>query len=58
MADWVKAQTAMMVCGFLVADTAFLPHIHMPDGRRVAEAISAPGHALLPPPGKGADATG
>lgn len=48
--DWVKAQTAMMLCGFLDADTAFLPHIHAPDGRRIAEVIAASGSNLLPKP--------
>lgn len=51
MADWIKAQAAMMVAGFLSTDTAFLPHIRMPDGRRVADAIMAADSPLqLPPP--------
>jgi hypothetical protein len=51
LADWIKAQAAMMAAGFTDADVAFLPHIHMPDGRRVAEVISgADGPRLLPPP--------
>lgn len=49
LADWIKAQAAMMVCGFIDADTAFLPHIHTPDGRRVAEVIADGAHKLLPP---------
>jgi hypothetical protein len=53
LADWIKAQVAMMVCGFLDADAAFLPHIHAPDGRRVAEVIAAAGSSLLPPPKAG-----
>lgn len=54
LADWIKAQAAMMVCGFLDADSAFLPHIHLPDGRRVGEAITAPGGPLaLPKPDGG-----
>jgi hypothetical protein len=53
LADWVKAQVAMMVCGFLDTDTAFLPHIHAPDGRRVAEVIASNGTNLLPPPKEG-----
>lgn len=55
LADWIKAQAAMMVCGFLDADTAFLPHIAAPDGRRVIDAIrgSDAGAKLLPPPDKG-----
>jgi len=57
LADWIKAQAAMMVCGFLDADTAFLPHISAPDGRRVIDAIkdSAAGTKLLPPPNGGAN---
>jgi hypothetical protein len=45
----------MMACGFLDTDTAFLPHIHAPDGRRVAEVIASNGANLLPPPKGGAD---
>lgn len=56
LADWIKAQAAMMVCGFLDTDTAFLPHIAAPDGRRVIDAIrdGAGGAKLLPQP-KGHD---
>lgn len=51
LADWIKAQTAMMICGLMDADTAFLPHIHAQDGRRIAEVIAGPaGQNLLPPP--------
>lgn len=51
LADWIKAQAAMMAAGFIDADTAFLPHIHMPDGRRVVEAVAGPdGPLRLPPP--------
>ncbi|MDP0929034.1 hypothetical protein Q0601_17755 [Paracoccus onubensis] len=58
MADWIKAQAAMMAAGFLNTDTAFLPHIHLPDGRRVGDAItSTDGPLRLPPPEvKGGDA--
>jgi hypothetical protein len=55
LADWIKAQTAMMAAGFLSADTAFLPHIHAPDGRRIADVIASSGSNLLPPPDKGAE---
>lgn len=51
MADWIKAQAAMMAAGFLDTDTAFLPHIHLPDGRRVGDAIiSSDGPLCLPSP--------
>lgn len=51
LADWIKAQAAMMAAGFLDADTAFLPHIHAKDGRRVIEVIGVSGN-LLPKPGE------
>lgn len=51
LADWIKAQSAMIVCGFMDQDEAFLPHIHLPDGRRVHQAVkSADGPIALPPP--------
>jgi hypothetical protein len=51
LADWVKAQATMMACGLMDVDTAFLAHVHLPDGRRVHEAITAPNGALqLPKP--------
>ncbi|WP_106691037.1 hypothetical protein [Paracoccus methylarcula] len=51
MADWIKAQAAMMAAGFLDTDAAFLPHIHLPDGRRVGEAITTTdGPLRLPKP--------
>ena len=53
LADWIKAQAAMMAAGFVDTDTAFLPHIHLPDGRRVGEAItSTDGPLRLAPPEK------
>jgi len=53
LADWIKAQAAMMAAGFIDTDTAFLPHIRLPDGRRVGEAItSTNGPLCLPPPTK------
>lgn len=51
LADWIKAQAAMMAVGFFDADTAFLPHIHLPDGRLIGEAIaSTDGPLALPRP--------
>lgn len=49
LADWIKAQAAMMLGGLLDADTAFLPHIHAPDGRRMIEVAKAQTN-LLPAP--------
>ena len=53
LADWIKAQTAMIACGFATTDTAFLPHIQAPDGRRIADVIASDGAKLLPPPDRG-----
>lgn len=51
LADWIKAQAAMMAAGFQDAETAFLPHIHLPSGQRVVEAILQPDSPLqLPKP--------
>lgn len=40
LADWIKAQAAMMSAGFLNTDTAFLSHIQLADGQRVSDAIT------------------
>ncbi len=51
LADWVKAQAAMMAGGLMDADTAFLSHIHTSDGRRVVEVVmDASGPLALPKP--------
>ena len=50
LADWIKAQAAMMLGGLLDADTAFLPHIHAADGRRMIE-VAKQGVGMLPKPG-------
>ncbi len=50
MADWIKAQAAMIAAGFLDTDAAFLPHIALPDGRRTIDAITGGDRPLLPPP--------
>jgi hypothetical protein len=52
LADWIKAQTAMMLCGFLDTDTAFLPHIHAADGRRVIEVARGASNLLPKPEGE------
>ena len=40
LADWITATAAMMAAGFVDADAAFLPHIHLPSGQRVVDARS------------------
>lgn len=50
LVDWIKAQAAMILCGFLNTDTAFLPHILASDGRRIADVLASGGSNLLPPP--------
>jgi len=46
LADWIKAQSTMIKCGLMQPEVAFLPHIHGPDGRRVAEALAGPDGVL------------
>jgi hypothetical protein len=46
LADWIKAQAAMISCGLMDADTAFLPHIQLADGRSVIDAVTAKGSPL------------
>jgi hypothetical protein len=46
--DWVKGQTTAVECGVLSFETAFLPHMVLPDGRRVIDAAQSAG--VLPPP--------
>jgi hypothetical protein len=49
--DWIKAQVALILGGLATPEMAFLPHIHLPDGRRVSEALSGPdGRLGLPAP--------
>lgn len=50
LADWIKATASMIACGFQDVDTAFLPHIEAPDGRRIREVIAESSVQLLPPP--------
>lgn len=51
LADWIKAQAAMMAAGFVDTDTAFLPHIILPSGERVGDAITrTDGPLRLPKP--------
>lgn len=50
LADWIKAQAAMMAAGFVDTDAAFLPHIALPNGRRAIEVITGGDRPMLPPP--------
>jgi hypothetical protein len=52
LADWIKAQAAMIECGFLTMEMAFLPHIHAPDGRRIGEIVQQSSAGLLAPPSR------
>jgi hypothetical protein len=36
--DWVKAQTVAIECGVLQFEEVFMPHMLLPDGRRVIQA--------------------
>lgn len=46
--DWVKGQTTAVECGVLSFETAFMPYMLLPDGRRVIDA--AHGAGVLPKP--------
>ncbi|MCP5359902.1 MAG: hypothetical protein R3E75_08235 [Steroidobacteraceae bacterium] len=46
--DWVKGQTTAIECGVLSFEAAFMPHMLLPDGRRVLDAAQQAN--LLPPP--------
>ncbi len=49
--DWIKAQVALILGGLATPEMAFLPHVHLPGGRRVLEALSGPdGRLRLPSP--------
>lgn len=50
LADWIKAQSAMMAAGFLDTDAAFLPHIAMPNGQRAIDVLTGGDKPMLPPP--------
>lgn len=47
LADWIKAQAAMITCGIMSHDEVFLSHIHGPSGRRLIETV---GPQMLAPP--------
>lgn len=42
--DWVKAQITMVECQMMTLEEVFMPHMLLPDGRRMVEAA----HKLLP----------
>lgn len=44
--DWVKGQITAVECGVMSFDCAFLPHMLLSDGRRVADKVQADG--ILP----------
>lgn len=46
--DWVKGQVTAVECGILSFTEVFMPHMLLPDGRRLIEAVVERG--LLPPP--------
>lgn len=41
--DWIKGQTTALECGILQFEEVFMPHMILPDGRRVLEAARAAG---------------
>ena len=43
--DWVKAQITAVECQLMTFEEVFLPHVMLPDGRRMVEAAQK----LLPP---------
>lgn len=46
--DWIKGQTTAIECGVMSFEAAFMPHMLLPDGRRLIEAVQSSN--LLPPP--------
>jgi hypothetical protein len=46
--DWVKGQVTAIECGVMSFEAAFMPHMLLPDGRRLIEAVQSSN--LLPPP--------
>lgn len=41
--DWVKGQVTALECGILQFEEVFMPHMILPDGRRVLEAARQAG---------------
>lgn len=46
--DWVKGQVTAIECGVMSFEAAFMPHMLLPDGRRLIDAVVSSN--LLPPP--------
>lgn len=46
--DWVKGQITAVECGVMSFEAAFMPHMLLPDGRRLIEAVQSSN--LLPAP--------
>ena len=46
--DWVKGQVTAIECGVMSFEGAFMPHMLLPDGRRVIDKVEA--DKLLPAP--------
>lgn len=38
--DWVKAQVTMVECQMMTLEEVFMPHMLLPDGRRMVEAAT------------------
>lgn len=49
--DWIKGQFTAVECGLMTFEAVFLPHMLLPDGRRVVEG--AQDLLSLPPPTEG-----
>ncbi len=46
--DWVKGQITAVECGIMSFETAFMPHMLLPNGQRVIDRVQADN--LLPAP--------
>jgi hypothetical protein len=46
--DWVKGQMTAVECGMISFEAVFMPHMLLPDGRKLIDAVQE--HRLLPAP--------
>lgn len=46
--DWIKGQVTAIECGVMSFEAAFMPHMLLPDGRKLIDAVVSSN--LLPPP--------